>query len=157
MAKRAPLDCGPHATKRQRTEVFLSPVPDNFPQDKLPSLGELVLGGRCSEAKILLSRQRAAIDERDQDGMTPLLQAVGLKNAKMASILIENKASLEVRDLEGRTALAIAASNGCIESTKVLLAARANLEAPDYSGRTVLNLAACNGELKILELLISEG
>ncbi|MDR1394635.1 MAG: ankyrin repeat domain-containing protein, partial [Deltaproteobacteria bacterium] len=92
------------------------------------------------------------INEKGQDGMTPLMAAIVNPNPQVTRYYLIQGAELEAANRLGRTALLIAASlSGDPMVIKILLAAGADPLHRDLAGRNALDYAALNPARSILE------
>lgn len=69
----------------------------------------------------ILTQQKEAINELDQEGYTPLHVAVIKNHHILIPLLVERGADYKLQDAVGRTAIMIAASSGFAESLTALL------------------------------------
>jgi ankyrin repeat protein len=110
-----------------------------------------------NEAKEEMARDPNYVFSKDQDGMTPLMEAAHYGHAEVAEFLLANKADIEARDDLGRVPLHYAAIWGYAHVAEVLLAHHANIEAVDKEGDSPLYAAAAQGRLEVAEVLLAHG
>lgn len=84
------------------------------------------------------SAYRNILEAQDQEGNTPLMQAVEKKNGAIASLLIDWRARLNTQNNSGETALIRAAALGCKNIVSDLLDANANANIKTEDGSTAL-------------------
>merc|ERR550534_2195779 len=94
-----------------------------------------------------LIEANATVDQRDEDGMTPLMVAF---NDDVTKCLLDSKASLDCYDHNGRTALFLAKTN----SLQLLIDANADIEHRDYNGLTPLMVNAQENNAEACTLLM---
>ncbi|KAI0869895.1 ankyrin repeat-containing domain protein [Hypoxylon argillaceum] len=105
---------------------------------------------------------RSAINQRSDDGYTPLsLAAIG-GHVGAVTILLEHEPDVDLEDHHGRTALSLAAGNGHLNVVDALLQQKSNPNAGDYSGRTPLSWAATGdsrrgGSYLMIKSLVARG
>lgn len=76
-----------------------------------------------------------------QDGWTPLMNAVLVSDRRGAETLMDFGANLELKDDEGRTALHIAVEYGIVDMTRMLIDRGADINAKNADGYTPLECA----------------
>ena len=104
----------------------------------------------------LLSR-KASLEERDQNGLTPLQLAVQHSLSPTISLLVAAKANLEARAPAQQSAscLALACVEGNNAIVQALLMAGAEVGSKNDQGDTSIMLAARHGHLDTVKLLIN--
>ena len=98
----------------------------------------------------LLTEAGADPDQRDLDGLTPLMHARG---AEQVAWLLERGAKLDLQDDGGATALHCAAGRDDAEAIRALLAAGANALLRDTAGLTALAFAEAEGRSRAVAAL----
>jgi ankyrin repeat protein len=93
------------------------------------------------------------INEKDKNGMTPLMLAIDENNLKIVEILLMNKAGVDLMDKYNQTALMLAAGRGNIQIVKLLIKYHANTKIKAKNGLTAYNFALENGRKEIAEYL----
>lgn len=95
------------------------------------------------------------INEKNDNGWTPLHIAASKGNINLIKGLLKNKANLTDVNNEGQTALHIAILNKKCAAAKVLLS-EDNLEIPDNQGNTPLHLCALTGAKDLAEAILNK-
>ena len=117
-----------------------------------------VLGFEPVVAELL--RADAKPDIADNDGVTPLICALGNKRTRIALRLLRAKPMPDVNArsvTSGRTPAWLACFRNCSGVLGLLLAAGADASVPDSEGTSPLNIAANMGRLKLLRMLLDSG
>jgi ankyrin repeat protein len=118
---------------------------------------EAVLFGNIEAVKQHLAAGTDVNAKEEEEGMTPLIVAVGEGHKKIIELLIANGADVNAKSDMG-TPLHLAAGFGHNEIAKLLIAKGAEVDAKDWEeGMTPLILAVADGYKKIIELLIANG
>jgi len=107
------------------------------PDDLAAQLREAALLCDFVRVRDLLTRG-ADPDTRDEDGRTPLHQAVLGNSLGLVGLLIESGATLDAQDHHGFTPLHFAAQEHTPEIARVLVGKGANVNAQDADGNSVL-------------------
>ncbi|WP_237662912.1 ankyrin repeat domain-containing protein [Sutcliffiella horikoshii] len=97
------------------------------------------------------------VNFQDDDGRTPLMQAVIDQHIEMATLLIQYGAHVNMQDYLGETAaLHFAAQNNSAEITEVLLKNGAEIDLEDINGNTPLSDAIFyfRGDEKVIQQLL---
>ena len=85
------------------------------------------------------------VNERDEEGLTPLMMAAVTNDSVMVELLLRHKANPNLQNNVGMTALMAAAFNTSEAVMPLLLAGGANPDLQDVKGRTALIVAAKQG------------
>ena len=80
-----------------------------------------VRNNRQDEVKDMLTREPLLVNERGQQGLSPLMVAAHVNHHQIASLLLSHDALPTCRDWDGRTAVHIAAKLGYADTLTVLL------------------------------------
>jgi hypothetical protein len=80
----------------------------------------------------------ADVNEPDEYGFNPLIEAVIVNDVEMVTLLLENGAEIDQADTTGRTALYWAVDNASLPLCKLFLANKANPNAYTTSGQPIL-------------------
>uniref|UniRef100_A0AAY4AL72 KAP NTPase domain-containing protein n=1 Tax=Denticeps clupeoides TaxID=299321 RepID=A0AAY4AL72_9TELE len=97
------------------------------------------------------------VDERSENGQTPLMVAAEEGNLEIVQELIRRGANVNLDDIDCWTALISAAKEGHVEVVKELLANNADLEHRDMGGWSALMWAAYKGRTEVARLLLEKG
>ena len=90
--------------------------------------------------------------------MTPLIDAVTMRQLKVATFLLDHQANIELRDANGFTPLLLAAKRGYGDMIDLLLSRGADINAGvQSSGQTVLHLTTLQGSKSLTEQLLARG
>ncbi len=137
-------------------ELGASPVIKNY--RGMSPLHVAVSAGRLDTVKILLKAlDRPFINDKANNGSTPLHQAVVNNQAKVLRLLLQEGANIDLSDNKGITPLLLAIKcKSNISIIKILLNFRPNMHLNDNKGRTIfdyLDKANCS---ELNELIISQ-
>lgn len=110
----------------------------------------------------LLVAAGADVNAKDDDGLTPLMQAMLMGSdirptAGVIDLLLANGADLQARNNEGDTVLGIAANHGVLEAVKVLVAKGADIHARNNQGWTPLKSASYQRKTDVVQFLKEQG
>ncbi|MEC4895827.1 MAG: ankyrin repeat domain-containing protein [Oscillatoria sp. PMC 1051.18] len=117
------------------------------------SNGEAAIHKACRSQKILVVRflldmEAAPNIKEEERGLTPLMNAIEVRNLQLVQLLIEAGANVNARNYQGVTPIIMAIQKSLpLELIKILIGAGADLEAKDYSGMTVIMHAAYMNDL----------
>jgi ankyrin repeat protein len=118
--------------------------------------------GACDEARGLL-RRGANVDERDDDGWTPLMHAIGRKNAagvpdvQLVKLLLRSGADPNSAAYAGFTVLMHAAHQCYPKFVVLLLHYGADVNAVARNGNTALTVAVSAGAYSTVVMLLAHG
>ena len=116
-------------------------------------------GGYTHLCKFILDRMNGNKNPQDQNGLTPIHNAVMQGHWETCQLLLSyiNVADSVPTDKNGRTPMHIAAEKGCLKTFLVVLEHFKNDVNPqDNFGATPFLRAAANGNLEICKLIIKE-
>ncbi len=102
-------------------------------------------------------RRGDMINQIDEYGFTPLIEAAIVDNVKIAEMLLENGADPNMQDVIGGTALHWAAENNDPALCKLLLDHQANPNAYNFAGQPVLVMPILRQEADLKNLLMKSG
>lgn len=97
------------------------------------------------------------VNEIDEYGFTPLIEAAIADNFEIASLLIQYGANVHTKDMTGGTALHWAAENNNLRLCQLLLDRRADPNAYNFSGQPVLAMPTLRQQSILKKLLIDNG
>jgi 7,8-dihydropterin-6-yl-methyl-4-(beta-D-ribofuranosyl)aminobenzene 5'-phosphate synthase len=113
--------------------------------------------GDLSQVKTALAAEPDLLEFRAQDTFTPLMRAVQVGKADVASYLIEKGADLNAAADQDMTALHLAGAFGKIDCARLLLENEANVNVLDVNKRTPLFFFAGTGDVDFCRQLIKKG
>ena len=117
--------------------------------------------GHVEAATLLLDRGSNAIDEKDGEGDTPLLNACrnDCEHLSIATLLLDRgSTAIDEKDGNGGTPLLHACNRGHVEIATLLLDRGSTaIDEKDGEGFTPLLIACCRGHLSIATLLLDRG
>ncbi|EMP42016.1 hypothetical protein UY3_00732 [Chelonia mydas] len=97
------------------------------------------------------------VDERNENGQTPLMLAAEQGNLEIVKELLKKGANCNLEDTDNWTALISAAKEGYVDIVAELFNCNVNLEHRDMGGWTALMWASYKGCTKVAELLLEKG
>ena len=108
--------------------------------------------GDLAKVKALLEANPQCVNEKDEQGLTPLLRA---GDAAVVELLLKHKADVNAADKDGATPLLLAAESGHAAVVELLLKHQADVNAANTYGSTPLHFAALKGSIAVVELLLN--
>lgn len=105
----------------------------------------------------LYVREGESLDDIDEYGFTPLIEAVITRQVNVAELLITRKVDINKPDVTGRTALHWAVDNNHIDMCRLLLEHKANPNAYTRSGLSVLVYPVLRAQDTLKQLLYQYG
>ncbi len=108
--------------------------------------------GDLAKVKALLEANPQCGNEKDEQGLTPLLWA---RDAAVVELLLNHKADVNVSNKDGATPLLLAAENSHAAVVELLLKHKADVNAANTYGSTPLHFAALKGSITVAELLLN--
>ena len=112
--------------------------------------------GSVEQVKRLIA-EGAAVDEKDDNGATPLIIAAYSGQGDVAAFLISEGADVRAKDSNDTSALHAAAIGGYKGVAELLLAEGVDVDAKDAEGATPLGWAAYFGYEDVVALLLLKG
>ncbi len=102
------------------------------------------------------------VDARDENGVTPLIQAVYDGDSEKAAALIEQGADVNLKGnclpgSEEATPLVWASKSGYVEVVELLLSKGADIDEKDYFGMTALMRAVMGCHFEVISTLLEHG
>jgi ankyrin repeat protein/glyoxylase-like metal-dependent hydrolase (beta-lactamase superfamily II) len=113
--------------------------------------------GDLAKVKILLEKDPALVNARDENGRTPLHLAARGRHPDVLRYLVDKGAGLDVLDNNGIAPLHILAGSGQTEAARLLIEKGADIDVKDPVKLTPLNMAAESGLESMVKLLIEKG
>jgi ankyrin repeat protein len=105
----------------------------------------------------LLRKSRASVNEKNDDGLTPLMLAVRSKNLQCVKSLVSAGASLGVKDPQDKTLVHFAAQSGSLEIMQYLVNEKSlDVNATDKDGITPLHIASQKGQPEVVRFLLGK-
>jgi len=107
----------------------------------------------AAQGQLIASMKIADIDEKDSNGLTPLIWACSYGQFPTVIMLLEKGADVHVVGNNGENSLLLASSNGHTDIVKLLIKKKMDINHTDVQGNTALmytaydNHAACTEEL----------
>ncbi len=114
---------------------------------------------KAEDTSLFLEMMAAGIDvnEKDENGNTPLIIASSHDKVKFAKFIIDMGANVNKKNYRGTAPLHRAASIGSVEIINLLLDNDAFVDMPDLEGITPLMSAVIAGKQSSVEVLINRG
>ncbi|MGA9364746.1 MAG: ankyrin repeat domain-containing protein [Bacteroidota bacterium] len=105
----------------------------------------------------LLKRSHASVNEKNDEGLAPLMLAVGSKNLECVKSLVSAGASLNVKDPQEKTLVHYCAMSPSLEMMQYLVNEKSlDVNAADKDGITNLHIASQKGQLDVVKFLLSK-
>ena len=121
------------------------------------SLSKIIIYKNLNELlDFLKGNPEIELNEIDEYGYTPLIQAAIVNSKPKAELLLRAGANVNFTDLTGRTALHWAADNNNFELTKLLLQSGADPNAYSYAGQPVLVMPLLRKQNRLKKLLVEK-
>ncbi|MGD9896362.1 MAG: quinoprotein dehydrogenase-associated putative ABC transporter substrate-binding protein [Candidatus Methylacidiphilaceae bacterium] len=136
------------------------PPPPPAPQtaaEEHDSLQGYVAAGDLRAVDNFLAKDPRALNQPDNLGYPPLVNAIRLEEWPVARLLIEKGADTNLPDAEGWTPLLFAVSKGNRDLTRNLLEHGADASATAKDGWSALSLAASASDPELVLLLLAHG
>lgn len=122
------------------------------------SLADAIIYQTLADVKALLEGSAEVdLNEFDEYGFTPLIEAIIFKKNDIAEYLIDKGASVDFADTSGRSPLHWAADNRNTKMVQLLLKRKANPNAYTLTAQPVLAMPLLRGEDRIKEMLYQAG
>ncbi len=131
--------------------------PHQRPRGSRTELHQASFNGSTERLLAQLSDGSIGIDQRDENGSTPLMIAASMGHSHVVRTLLDRVAHVSVADYGGFTALHGSAEVGYLAISKMLIEAGADPEPVAIPGDTPLHLAAARGHLGTMDVLIDAG
>lgn len=133
--------------------------PDLIEKTKPLGITLLHIASDCNNEKLcnFLISLGLNVNEKDDNGWTPLLFASTKQYTGICDCLIKNGADVDEKDIHGLTPLHFAVIYRDKTMIQYLIAKNANIDAKNNAENTPLHIACENGYKEICELLVSNG
>ncbi|MBN2652556.1 MAG: ankyrin repeat domain-containing protein [Spirochaetales bacterium] len=118
---------------------------------------KMVREGDREKLQKLYFKQGVSVDERDEEGKTPLYLAIELGFDDIAKFLIDIGADPNIPNNEGQTPLFIASEKNNLQIVELLLKAGADIDSKDSYGRTAMYYAVYTENFRMMEILKENG
>src|SRR3990167_2982293 len=122
----------------------------------MPSLADAILQEDIESVQQLI-HYGEEINQIDEYGFTPLIEAAIVNNIELSKLLLNYHADPNQQDAVGGTALHWAAENNNIELCKLLLNHHANPNSYNFSAQSVLVMPMLRGQKPLRQMLIKAG
>lgn len=122
----------------------------------MPSLADAILQEDIESVQQLI-HYGEEINQIDEYGFTPLIEAAIVNNIELSKLLLNYHADPNQQDAVGGTALHWAAENNNIELCKLLLNHHANPNSYNFSAQSVLVMPMLRGQRALKKILIQAG
>jgi hypothetical protein len=120
------------------------------------SLANEILYGRLDKVEQLI-QSGADVEEVDEYGFTPLIEAAIANNFEITKLLLEYGADINKSDVTGRSALHWTSDNNNLELCKLLLANKADPNAYTYGAQPVLVYPLLRNQNELKKLMYQHG
>jgi ankyrin repeat protein len=97
------------------------------------------------------------VNAQDDDGSTPLSEAIRNKNSEIVKLLIENGVDFEIKDKDGFTPLFYAIKYGDIEIVRLLIGNGIDINSQVSNDISPLHIAILLRNIEMIKLLINNG
>lgn len=129
----------------------------NIKSSNLPPIFQLIKDNNFIEFEELL-KNNIDLDERNNEGQTPLIYAASIGNSKAVKMILDRDGfDIDARDNNGNSAFMVASEKGYIGIVKMLLGRNASIDSRNSNNETALILAVENGKIEVSEFLIESG
>lgn len=115
------------------------------------SIHQAALMGDVAKIKSIAAGHPAVVNQKDENGLTPLFWAIYAEQPEAALLLVSLKADVNAADCSKQTPLHVAVSMGSQKLVEILLANGANTKAINNDGYTPLTLAEKLGRSGIFD------
>src|SRR3990167_1836720 len=122
----------------------------------MATLADAIIAENNNDVRQLLAYGED-VNQLDEYGFTPLIEAAIVNNLEISKFLLENGADPNRQDVTGGTALHWAAENNNVELCKLLISYQADPNAYTFSGKPVLVMPMLRHQSTLKKLLIKHG
>ncbi|KAJ2356233.1 hypothetical protein IWW50_002837 [Coemansia erecta] len=124
-------------------------IPRTTPK-KLANIWTAASEGDLARVKQLVEKDKSKVNEKDENGYTPLHAAASWKHLQLLQYLLDNGGDVDIVDSDGDTPLHICEDIKCAE---LLLARGADPEKKNHEGLTPVHTTFENEATEVTELL----
>lgn len=117
------------------------------------AIHQAALMGDIAKIKSITTDNPSAVNQKDENGLTPLFWAVYAEQPDAALLLIDLKAKVNATDKSGQTPLHVAVAMDSRKMVEILVSKGADTKAANEDGVTPLSLAERLGKTPIVNLL----
>ena len=127
-----------------------------YAQDLDSQLLDAAKSGQTDKVQALL-QSGARVNEKDNEGRTPLMFASAYGHSSIVQVLLDAGADVNAKANNGSTALVGASWNGHTDTVQVLLANGAKVNEKNRDGVTALMGSAVGGHISTVKTLLDAG
>ncbi len=120
------------------------------------TIHQAALMGDMVKIQALAKIDSTLVNQRDENGLTPIFWCIYADQPKAACKLIELKADVDAIDESKQTPLHVAVTLGSLEMVETLISAGARVDLKDDNGSTPLALAKRIGNPEIVDALLGK-
>jgi hypothetical protein len=120
------------------------------------SLADAILQEDIDSVRQLI-RYGVDVNDIDEYGFLPLIEAAIVENINITKLLLENRALPNLQDVTGGTALQWAAENNNVDLCRTLLKAGANPNTYNFAGQPVLVMPTLRQQTELRQLFLQAG
>lgn len=120
------------------------------------SLADAIIDERIDQVMERL-HSRSQVNQLDEYGFTPLIEAAIADNLQIAKMLVDYGADVDLQDMTGGTALHWAAENNNLSLAQLLLEKGANPNAYTFAGQPVLVMPLLRQQQLLKNILLKYG
>jgi ankyrin repeat protein len=102
----------------------------------------------------LLAEKKAAVNQQDHGGMTPLHIASRSGAVDIVQVLLKRQANVSLANSEGKTPLHLAVEAGHLDVVRLLVKHSQFVDQPDLHSWTPLAIACAHGNADIVRILL---
>lgn len=121
------------------------------------SLADVILQGNVNSVKEFLRYNNDDINQLDEYGFTPLIEAAIVDSLPISQLLLDKGANPNLQDVTGGTPLQWATENHNLALTQLLLQKKADPNSYNFSGQPVLVMPMLRQQNEMKNLLIQSG
>ena len=116
------------------------------------AIHQAALMGDIARIKSIATDNPSAVNQKDENGLTPLFWAVYAEQPEAALLLIDLKAKVNATDKSGQTPLHVAVAMDSRKMVEILVSKGADTKAANEDGVTPLSLAERLGKTSIVSV-----